>query len=372
MQRRFVSVFTVKPAIRLPVPRMQLNFTGMGSVVVDRITTLGPMGENVEIGLGFKVYVDAPSLDEALAQSAGLVGVVLNFMTLVGDMGIPLPRLELACDVTTGVRERDFCQDFYDLLPFQVSRGGFDPNILLGAIEKVGTTSSESERDRVLNAVRWYRAGILAQDPLERFIHYWIGLEYLNPILQDVLRVEDNPTVCPACGKRVVTPTVSGIREFICRALGDSEGKRVYKAIHDLRIETVHGKESLGELLRVAHTYENQTAALLKQAIMFVLKMEEWKQQPGIPGPPSLPLRVEVRTKLLDGDPEKLGPDGELPRLTAHISLTGITVDENGQVKYTLRHTIDEPHLGPGVKLNNQVEVMVYGEGIAEVSAHEG
>lgn len=78
---------------------------------------------------------------------------------------------------------------------------------------------SELERpfaEHVARATRWYRLGAMVTDIFDQFSCFWIGLEALNPLLQQKLSVKDDPVVCLKCKHGwTATPTVSGIRAFV-------------------------------------------------------------------------------------------------------------------------------------------------------------
>ncbi|NLB55637.1 MAG: hypothetical protein GX811_07725 [Lentisphaerae bacterium] len=124
------------------------------------------------------------------------------------------PKEELAYEVTPHVSERDFLQIFYDLPIQSTSRRQVDPKQLIEFVDKLLKTKSPFT-ERVQRAIRWYHLGVMQTDVLDQFNCFWIGLDALNPILQQKLEVGNEIQRCKKCGHEFSVTTISGIRALI-------------------------------------------------------------------------------------------------------------------------------------------------------------
>jgi len=154
--------------------------------------------------------------------------------------------------------------------------------------------------------------GTMTSDIFDRFNCFWIGLEALNPVLQEKFSVSDDVTRCPKCGHEwVSTPTVSGIRTFIQN--GILGGKILYRRLRSLRNYIMHSKEKLENIQKEVSDAVPKLAEVLFRAICFALGLKEWKKVPYKVILEQMPLRIELEAILVGGTPESLGIDGKDP-----------------------------------------------------------
>jgi len=200
--------------------------------------------------------------------------------------------------------------------------------------------------------------GTLAFDVFDKFNCFWIGLEALNPILQEKFSIGDDPALCPACKhKWIATPTVSGIRTFVQSEISD--GAKSYRRLHNLRINIFHGKRELQKLRKEASNLVPKIAEVLFRAICFVLGVEELDRMSYKGILAQVPFRIELEATLIGGDPDSLGSEGQDPFfepahqiLTPKPSATGVTFEMDSA--FTAR-------LNPKVKWRPR-EVRFYGD----------
>ncbi len=340
----FVVVLSLKPAVRLPqnLGKLELNFAepdGLKKVWITKIE------ENVEdtriqAGLRFRVFLDAEDMRHAIDSAKGLTDGIVSILTMMTGRGMEIPREEIAYELTTDAQERDFIQIFYDppirppiSLP---SRRQVDPQRLIDFIDRQMKLEAPLFTEHLARAIRWYRLGAMVTDVFDQFNCFWIGLEALNPLLQQKLSVKDDPTVCPCgCEYRWVTaPTVSGIRAFVQDKM--KNGKKLYQNIHQLRIAIMHSTKKLKDIGQLASVYAPQTGEALFRAICYVSGFEEWETMTHGAILREFPIRGELQGLLIGGEPSSLGPNGEDPHFEISHELKDLKLAEDGSLSYTV------------------------------------
>jgi len=238
----FVIILSLKPAVRLPrnLGTLTLNFpdpNGLKKVIITKIEE-DSAGTLIQTGLRFRVFLKADSMKEAVDSAKSLTDGIVSFMTLITGRGMEIPREDIAYELTPNTQEREFLQVFYDVSIKKPSRRQVDPQVLIAFIDSQSKLKT-SFTEHIARAVRWYRLGAMVNDIFDQFNCFWIGLEALNPLLQQELSVKDDPVICPKCKHGwTATPTVSGIRAFIQDKMKEEKGS--YQKIHQLRIDIMH------------------------------------------------------------------------------------------------------------------------------------
>ena len=350
-----VCIFSVKPAVRLSeelgslVLRF-LNHKGFKKVVISKIKEKYG-GDLIQTGLEFRVFIRASDIKEARNEAKGLVDGISSFMTLVSGVPFTIPNEQIIYEITPGIKERDFLQIFYDPLKIPVSRRKLDHKLLVDIMDRCFKLDDVSQQI-IARAIRWYRLGCTTFEIFDKFGCFWIGLEALNPLLQQKLSVRDDPVKCPKCGHRwVPTPTVSGIREFIKRQL--KEKAKLYQKIRQLRINIMHAKTKLEDLRQEAFELTPILCEILFRAICFLIFDKKWREIPFKEPLGYVPIRIEVIGTLIGEDPYKLGPDGQDPHLKPKHTT-------DGDISFTVTSTFTA-HLNDNVKISLH-EVRFYGD----------
>lgn len=336
--KKFVVTFTLRPAVRIDPLLQNIDLTfnefdGTKRVVISKIEE--KTGEqSVQTGLFLRVFIDAENVREGKEHAKGFVDGVIGLITLVTGVGLQIPTENLAYEVTPNVEKREFLQIFFDPAKIQLSRRTLDHKLLMKIIDNVFKQDSSSHHC-IARAMRWYRMGTLTFDIFDKYSCFWIGLEALNPILQQKLSVKDDLTTCPnpQCGhKWVSSPTISGIRAFIRDTLHSSS--QLYQRFHSLRIDLMHGKCELGKIQNDAIELTPKLAETLFRAICFVLDIEDWQSLPYRSILESVPIRIEIEGKLVDGEPKSFGTDGKDPYLEPVHDVASIRVLEDGSITF--------------------------------------
>lgn len=328
-------LLSLRPAVRLD-PKLEsivLNFDGVKKpkkVVISKIEeTIS--GSRIESGLLLRVFSCAENLKEAINEAKSFADGIISFITLATGVGLEIPSENLAYEITPNVSEREFIQIYHDPFRVVVSRRTLNHELLIQLMDHF-MKSEPKTGERIGRSIRWYRMGTATFDVFDRFNCFWIGLEALNPILQNKLKVGDDKTKCPKCQHEwASTPTVSGIRLFVQTKI--SEGRKLYKRFRELRINLMHSKEDFGKLHAEATELLPEIGEVLYRAICYILGIEQWETAAYKKILEKIPMRIELEATLVNGEPETLGPDGKDPyfepthEFTPKFSDAGITFE---------------------------------------------
>lgn len=361
----FTVVLILKPAVRLPKGSgtLELSFqepSGTKKVQVTKIEE-DVAGTLVQTGLKFKVFLDAQNTKDAVNSAKALTDGIVSFMTLITGKSMDIPREEIAYEITAGVEEREFLQTYYDVPMKQPSRREIDPDMLNNFIKRQLKLEARSLSSAhcVARAGRWYRLGAMVTDIFDQFNCFWIGLEALNPLLQQILQVDDDPVICPNCEhKWIATPTVSGIRTFMQTKISD--GKDLYRNVRKLRIDVMHSKKQLNLLQNEVSIYTPKLAEVLFRAICFLLGFEDWETIKHGLILREFPMRGELQGVLIGGDPSSLGLGGQDPNFEISHKIKSTKLEEDGSVNYVLETSM-KLNTNPTVQFRRS-EIRIYGD----------
>jgi hypothetical protein len=140
-------------------------------------------------GMMFEVTLSADAIDQAVENARGEAEIAATLMAAAARAPVGPARPVLAVDVTPGLEDREFLQWIYGG-PIIVGKtvvtprafGAFhDP--LLG--EGGAVTNNRRLLERVLLSLSWYRFALDETDALTRFLHLWLAVEALEPLLAD-------------------------------------------------------------------------------------------------------------------------------------------------------------------------------------------
>jgi len=358
----FAVTLLLKPAVRLPTKlgTLALNFPepdGLSQVFITKIEE-SVKGTTIQTGLRFKVLLNAENIRKAIDSAKARVDGIVSFLTMMTGRGMDIPREEIAYELTPNVKERAFLQVFYDPPVTLPSRRQADPQSLIDFIEKQ-LRLHPLYSERTARAIRWYRLGAMVSDIFDQFNCFWIGLEALNPLLQEKLSVKDDHTVCPKCKhKWVSTPTVSGIRSFFQDKI--AEGKSLYQHIRRLRIGIMHSTMKLQEIHQLVSEYAPKTGEALFRAICYVSGFDEWETMSHGAILKEFPLRGELQCVLIGGDPSSLGANNEDPHFRLFYDFKELKTDDDGKATYTMTTSLTA-RISPTVQFRPQ-ELRMYGD----------
>ena len=309
-ENAYTIVLHAVPATRIDKP-VEIGFPDSSNRIqpVRVVELLHGEGSSFPVGLEFRVQTYAGNIDEAVEKASKIADSVASFVTLVTGVGTPVVKPMLAYEITKGKSEREFIQFFDDYPSATISRHLLTKGPLTEAMGRLSKMQDAEVSARVARAIRWYRFGTGTADVFDRFNAYWIGLEALNKPLQDSLGVDDDQVTCPNCHASFVsTPMVSGIREFITRYYV-SEPK-LYRRMHDLRIDIMHSKKNLDSLLTECTYIAPWAGNVLLGAIsMFLGYDQPWRQHTETVTS-AIPFRIALPAILISGNIEEASPEG--------------------------------------------------------------
>jgi len=360
--RKYVVILSMKPAVRLDPKsgNITLNFREKKpkQVIISKIEQKVSQSSKIQVGLLFRVFIFAENAEEARVEAKSLVDAIASFMTLITGVGLSIPREELIYEITPNVQEREIVQVFYNPLALNISRRMSDHQLLIHVMDHSFKLKPEYFK-RIGRAVRWYRMGVMTSDKFDRFNCFWIGLEALNPLLQEELTVKDDPVKCPKCGhKWVATPTVSGIRTFVQRKLPNEE--KIYRRIHKLRINVMHSKHDLMKLTSEVKELAPKTGEILFRAVCFLLRAKEWNALIYKNILERVPTRLELHGTLIGGKHDSLGPNGKDPYFEPKPPVINWIVSKDGTPTFAAEFDF-VARLNPNVQWRKR-EIKLYGD----------
>ena len=115
----YVVILTAKPAVRLPVDLLNLefNFTNPNEYKRVQISKIEEetSGVKIQTGLNFRVFLNADNVVQAVQSAKSFTDGIVSFITVVTGRGMDIPREEIAYELTPNQSEREFLQVFYDI-----------------------------------------------------------------------------------------------------------------------------------------------------------------------------------------------------------------------------------------------------------------
>ncbi|MFQ6119826.1 MAG: hypothetical protein ACE5KE_08065 [Methanosarcinales archaeon] len=181
----------------------------------------------------------------------------------------------LAYDITETVENRVFRQYFRNL-PYSSAPSHFTSSYFAEHAYRIYTLEAEY-RNRIYRAIRWFRKGIIGDDPIDQFLFFWHGLETLNSPLAESFGCEKSikkeiERECKVCGQKYKnTITTKGGIEALFDDCGIEETTR--KKINNIRNGISHGFKNLSEIYHIAIELLPSIAEILHRGIAKVLDM---------------------------------------------------------------------------------------------------
>jgi len=317
---KFLVVLATKTSIRFAQDRAMYEFN-IGDLTISfrRIQDLrDKMVSDISHGWMIEVKPYAQNIDEATARATEVSEFFLSAFCL--ETGCPVYRANiiLAYEITERVRRRIFRQYFRSLplssVPFQVPFSPFCEHT-----ETIWGLDREY-KNRIYRAIRWFRKGIIGDDPLDQFLCFWHGLESLNSPLAKRFGCEKATkkaiqTKCPHCSKKYpYTITVPAGIEALFNDMGISTGAR--KRINDAQNGIEHGFADLPRLYEVTLGLLPTMAKILHCGITKVLDIsfnQSLADALKMVAPAKLGDLAYIEGLLEEKDLSKIGIDGYYP-----------------------------------------------------------
>ncbi len=348
---RFLTVFEVEPAIRLPetyvYPPDQDSDVG-ARLEVRPIVKSAANTRSFQSGLELRCEVDAETAEEAVRKGRAFVEGMLSVFSFVSGVGLPPAHASRAFDVSPQKEQREFVQ-YFDTPHSQVSRRTLDLASLGRVLESLGAVKDNGKAKRLARAVRWHRLAAGEPDPLDRFSYRWIGLEALNPVLMKELGAPKSTHTCAKCGHEWELSDSGGIKGLCMRDFED--GDELFKRIRDFRVALQHGVGDIERMYEEGGARANEARGVLAAAILTLLGLDDMREavlQREITN--AIPTKVSIHGALSGADPDRLGP----PEMNPHLILEGITetveVGDEGEEKVTVSGKFTAK-LGEGVRI---------------------
>lgn len=335
----FVVIFGLKPAVRIDPKFNNFDFTfnefdGAKRVLITRLEEK-INNQLVQTGLLFRVYIDAENVNQARENAKGFVDGVMGLITFATNVGLPIPNEILAYELTPNTEKREFLQIFFNPAKITVPRRKLNHDFFVRFTDQI-YKQNDTTFPAIARAIRWYRMGILTFDVFDKFTCFWIGLEALNPLLQDRLRVGkiSKKIQCDKCGNElsVQNPTVSGIKSFVKNEMKNPE---LFKNLRALRVKLMHSTCKLGKIGKEINELTPKLAETLFRAVCYLLDFNDWNSLSYREILANVPLRLEVEGKLVGDYSGNLGFDGKDPYLEPSHKLVEL-VEENGLLTFPI------------------------------------
>ena len=140
-------------------------------------------------GVMFEVNCEAPTIDDATKAARGEAEATATLMAAAARAPVGPARPVLAVDVTPGIEDRSFLQWVYGGA-IVVGKTVVTPQAFgafHGSLLEAGSLGTTDQRllDRALLSLSWYRLALGETDALTRFMHLWLAVEAMEPLLAD-------------------------------------------------------------------------------------------------------------------------------------------------------------------------------------------
>ena len=310
------------------------------------------------------VEVTATNREEALLEAGLFANAILSTLAFISGVGVPVAKPESVLQLEEEPSGYGFTQ-FFDLSAPQPSRGDASSAAVIRAIDGMHTLAPD-RFSRVGRALQELRSGQGETDPVDRFLHYWMGLEALNPLLAADLRAESEITRCRACGAEVKVESSNGIRVFFEARVTD--GLSMYRQMRSIRVLLAHGLRGIDDtVVADARKLSRVARQALRLAIAsYVSLPADSLGDTGTLVSNAVPIRGMISGHLRGARPEQLGPRDEEPHFDVENKVLTIETKPDGGVNVTFQTTL-HARLADGVSAAMNVWG-VSGEGIAITS----
>lgn len=349
-------------------PAAQLEASGADQFAVDttqfRLKEIRhPSFPDVPVGVEMLGELAANSIEDAWHTVAGQAEGIASIISFLTRSGMPSVEVLCAWESTPGKKEGPFLQ-LYKMPVEQVptrnlQKVGFDK-----IAEKLETAA---QKDSIARAIGWYRKGLNTADVVDRFTHFWFGLENLNgPFITRLQVVPERAKCqcgqdhapCSHCGAVSYRQDPRGVKAFVSKRpdLGAPTYERMLRFRHDI----VHGEKSLAHLRQEAASLAASAEEILSRGVRWLLELGTDTSVPDRPVTNAIPFRARF-------DGIISGPD---LAMVDEFSTPHFIIGED-QVGF---HRNDENQLMVGIKQNLRlsihpcfrlelVGVGIYGEG---------
>ena len=220
------------------------------------------------LGLVVTVELNADDIDRGCVEAkirANYISVILSFIT---NATISEPIIELGYEISDTAENTEFIQYFYMNGEELKQKRPMNQSLF----DNLGILIMKKGSKRISRAIRWYRMGLHEKDPIDRFMYFWIGLECLNTLLIEELKVSPETDTCKSCGSTYIKPnTTIGIKALFLNYY--KEKSFGFNKCNRLRNELLHGYGDLEDAIGVADRCAESSRQMLLKGLFLLLKL---------------------------------------------------------------------------------------------------
>lgn len=267
------SSFSVAAPFTDAVGEYEIVIPEEGRETIISVTDLIDIFESTitHVGIQISVVISTLNIQEGAYKAqirANYIAVILSFIC---NATISEPILQMGYETTAASDNTEFMQLLYmsgELLKQKRAMEHFD-------IEGFLKTVMKNNSLEISKAIKWYKKGLSEIDSVDKFMHYWVGLECLNKLLSEELETAPITGKCKNCGYIYKIPTGTGIKAIFDKYSKDGDGKSDYSKCRDLRVQLQHGYGDLQAAFEVADEYAELCRKMLLQGIYFLLQVDQ-------------------------------------------------------------------------------------------------
>jgi hypothetical protein len=285
--------------------------------------------------------VKALDLQKAVSFAYDFSEFLLSSLTLESGVESFKTNPILGYDITDGISERDFVQYFYDNPFTKPLAAEFES--YLNHLQVIWGFVGE-RKDRLYRSIRWFRKGIIEDDPLDQFLNLYQGLETLNPVLAEHYGIPNGGKVITE-GKCVRTNetyyfernTHAGLEKLMDEVCMDASVRR---DISIVRNKIAHGTEGFQTLYNDCIRLAPVVGKLLHEGISIILGFdinEQVTKQIGNIAPVRFGGVLILEIKLHEADINKIANDYAHPYFTIKFDVE--MFEDGPRIGYRVKNT---------------------------------
>jgi hypothetical protein len=139
-------------------------------------------------GFQYTVEIEGSDIDQAAEDAHGWAETIAFTLAAARRAAVGRVVLQLAYEITPDIAERDFRQWYWDP-PIPIAKPPVDQAVFGELRERIDTLANDATAERLLwrsiISLSWFRQALEETDPLFRFYKLWVGVEALNPLLDE-------------------------------------------------------------------------------------------------------------------------------------------------------------------------------------------
>jgi hypothetical protein len=312
-------------------------------IIQTRLAPLAGISKPVPMGLMAEVRGSAPSLDDAVQEFSRAVQSLCPVFSFIGNSTIEDMVPEIGYEVTPGVTDRDFFQQFLSeerLLIIERRRIPTDLTVRI-----LDNFLHHAEAERIRRALAQYYQALRNWEPGQEVLavaHLWMGVEALTPVVVRRFALEQKiDRAGMASLWQVDERQVEAEARRLLIMQGDSDAYSTARRASD---GFEHGYLGFLELRKHADQVRLKVAEYLRQAIINELALDKSDAAALLAPPFNIPghlgLAKYLRGKLIAPTEEIAAPDQAYPFLKWTTKFTEVGEPNDEDVKVKMEETI--------------------------------